>query len=377
MALSQDTLIYLELFLFANFSIIAFLHMVSRRREHKSLGWFVVTILEYVTYILFCLKGWVHTFHWIIPINLIAGFLMPIFVLIHVKTITGRLRIPRYVLFLVGIGSLSMVIIHLNAVVFSSDPTPYINRLVHAEQFPLSYLLSLVGIQLVDVICIVLMFREARDFKKRLRSSGMDHDKSMLNYLRNFNYGLVFMLTSCFLMMLLFSTKMAHYFLIPIGFYIFLTINSTLFSAIPKSSLKAHDNFLRTLGSSQLSEKISKPQVEAITAKIEEWFAKKQLFKNPKLTLDQASKKMGISSRELSLFLNNEQHMNFFEFVNFYRVQQAKRLLVSEDHKNYTLEAIGMDAGFSSRTSFYRAFKKFERISPNDYRKDQPFTNIQ
>lgn len=81
------------------------------------------------------------------------------------------------------------------------------------------------------------------------------------------------------------------------------------------------------------------------------------------------SSETGIPSHHISELLNIHYHKNFSEFVNEYRIKEAKKLLVSKNYYNRTISSIGFDVGFNSRTSFYRSFKKFVGSTPSVYQK--------
>lgn len=77
--------------------------------------------------------------------------------------------------------------------------------------------------------------------------------------------------------------------------------------------------------------------------------------------------KTGINVPTLSALINQEFGMNFNDFINQYRVAYFKTLLVQEEFHRWTLEALAYKAGFSSRTTFIRAFTKFASCSPSRY----------
>jgi AraC-like DNA-binding protein len=81
------------------------------------------------------------------------------------------------------------------------------------------------------------------------------------------------------------------------------------------------------------------------------------------------SQALGVTSHQLSQFLNQHYNKNFNNFVNGYRIEQAKKLLVDEPNRN-TL-AIALDVGFNSYSAFHAAFRKATRLSPAGYRKRQ------
>jgi len=70
----------------------------------------------------------------------------------------------------------------------------------------------------------------------------------------------------------------------------------------------------------------------------------------------------------ISQVLNDLMHIKFNDYLNQHRVEEVKRLLQKPAYANYTLSAIGLEAGFQSKASFNRSFKKYTGISPSAYR---------
>ncbi|WP_298425750.1 AraC family transcriptional regulator [uncultured Kordia sp.] len=92
-----------------------------------------------------------------------------------------------------------------------------------------------------------------------------------------------------------------------------------------------------------------------------------KLFLDNSLTLDVLSEELNLSRHHTSQLINEHFQVNFFEFVNNYRIDEAIKLL--QDHKNkLNINQIIYAAGFNNRTSFYNAFKKKTGISPRSYR---------
>lgn len=92
-----------------------------------------------------------------------------------------------------------------------------------------------------------------------------------------------------------------------------------------------------------------------------------QQFTNPNLTLEQISKELNISTSYLSQKIKANSGENFSTFINSLRIKKAKKILINNEYKNYTTTAIGLEAGFNSKSSFYRAFKKIEGCTPQEY----------
>lgn len=75
----------------------------------------------------------------------------------------------------------------------------------------------------------------------------------------------------------------------------------------------------------------------------------------------------GLSKHRISELLNKELGKNFYEILNEYRTKEAIRLFNNGKHMNFTLTYIGEMAGFNSRATFNRIFKKITNQTPSEY----------
>ena len=96
-------------------------------------------------------------------------------------------------------------------------------------------------------------------------------------------------------------------------------------------------------------------------------------FLNPDLTLLELADRLSVSANHLSQVINREMNKSFFDFVNEYRVQEAKRLLNSPQSVHLSIFGIALDAGFNSKSAFYNAFSKHLGMTPSGYRKQCEF----
>ena len=138
--------------------------------------------------------------------------------------------------------------------------------------------------------------------------------------------------------------------------------------------LKQSDIFKRTA-----TEEISNGKDQKITGlllspdvslKIEKkllsYFAKEKPYLNPELSMSLLSEKLKIPKHHLTEVLNKNMKRNFFQFVNEYRVEEVKKYL--SDPKNpYSIEAIGYECGFNSKSTFFSVFKNITSQTPKEY----------
>ncbi|GAB5473840.1 MAG: hypothetical protein Mars2KO_19390 [Maribacter sp.] len=94
--------------------------------------------------------------------------------------------------------------------------------------------------------------------------------------------------------------------------------------------------------------------------------SKKEFFKKPNLTISDVAQELKIPSHSLSELINNSLNKSFPNLINEYRVEYAKMMILENDI--LTLEAIGNEAGFKSKSAFYRAFKKQLNMTPAAYK---------
>ena len=88
------------------------------------------------------------------------------------------------------------------------------------------------------------------------------------------------------------------------------------------------------------------------------------------LTLGQLARATDTPERELSALFGGSDDGNFYNFINRHRVQEARELLKSNAESRTSVEAIGLMAGFRSRSTFYEAFRKDTGKTPAQFRKD-------
>lgn len=113
-----------------------------------------------------------------------------------------------------------------------------------------------------------------------------------------------------------------------------------------------------------------------ITKRIGLLMVREKLYQEPELTLQQLADKLDIPAYQVSLAINEGMKVNFYELVNGFRVEEAKRLLLDPNSNNYTILSVGFEAGFNSKTTFNTVFKKFTGLTPTEYREKQKSSSI-
>lgn len=92
-------------------------------------------------------------------------------------------------------------------------------------------------------------------------------------------------------------------------------------------------------------------------------------FLDPEITLPKLAQALEIPTAHLSRVINEHLGRNFYEFVNHYRVEDAKRRLAGPDASQDKLITVALDCGFNSLATFNRVFKELGGRTPSEYRK--------
>jgi len=92
-------------------------------------------------------------------------------------------------------------------------------------------------------------------------------------------------------------------------------------------------------------------------------------YLEPELTIEQLSSKLSVRPKALSQVINESLQQNFFDFINRYRIEEAKHLLKAPPDKKMTVSEILYEVGFNSKSSFYTLFKKYTGLTPKDFQK--------
>ncbi|MBU0475614.1 MAG: helix-turn-helix domain-containing protein [Bacteroidetes bacterium] len=114
------------------------------------------------------------------------------------------------------------------------------------------------------------------------------------------------------------------------------------------------------------SEIVSENQKKEIISLLIELMEKQKIYRSPKIKLEILAKKMALPVNKLSQIINSEFNMNFSQFVNKYRIEEAIELL---KNSNRNFEDVFLEIGFYTRSTFNRAFKAHTGNTPSEYLK--------
>ncbi|MCR9252485.1 MAG: helix-turn-helix domain-containing protein [bacterium] len=107
-----------------------------------------------------------------------------------------------------------------------------------------------------------------------------------------------------------------------------------------------------------------------LTSRLEELMNKDKPYLNPKLDIDSLAQLADTRKHYLSQALNDQLKINFYDYVNGFRVEEFKNRSVDPSNSHLSILGIALDCGFNSKSSFNSIFKKREGLTPSEFKKN-------
>lgn len=138
---------------------------------------------------------------------------------------------------------------------------------------------------------------------------------------------------------------------------------------VPSVPFADHPPVLPAMPSAPAALKPEEPleNLQPLMEQVEAYMNRHKPYTNPSLTIHELSAKLKLQPYVLSKVINEGFEKNFFDFINYYRVEELKKRLDEPQFRHYTLLSLAYEVGFNSKTAFNRAFKKITQQTPSEY----------
>ena len=105
-----------------------------------------------------------------------------------------------------------------------------------------------------------------------------------------------------------------------------------------------------------------------IYSDLDKTMLEKRYYQDNTLTLQKLAQHLGTNRQYLSNYINQEKHETFYDYINDFRLTEAKAMLDGKGTDNqHSLEDISVMSGFNSYATFLRSFKKKYGQTPSQY----------
>lgn len=114
---------------------------------------------------------------------------------------------------------------------------------------------------------------------------------------------------------------------------------------------------------------LSQESALQILASITDKMQNEKLYRNFELSLEKLAEAVAAPKHHVSQVINEQIGMNFFDYVNSLRVEEAKHILAEVPKKEMNVIQVAYEVGFNNKVSFNNTFKKFTGVTPTEYRR--------
>ena len=94
----------------------------------------------------------------------------------------------------------------------------------------------------------------------------------------------------------------------------------------------------------------------------------RKIFIDQTISIERLSVLLNTSRHILSQVINEKMGQSFYDYINSYRIEEAKSLLKEPERQNHKIAFIAYEAGFNSLSTFNDVFKKMTGLTPSQYR---------
>lgn len=222
-----------------------------------------------------------------------------------------------------------------------------------------------------DLFCLFYFYLSLRLFfrvKKGMAGSYSNFKEKDFLWIKKFIYS--FLIVIILDLLLVFLAIFGGYNATELGFltmfFLVIAMMYLGYYGLTQSSIFLPD-FL--LNKAHTAKQMDSEEVIVLKRKVTHIIEEEKLYLLPDLTLRTLAERIHLSERKLSGLINDEMNTTFYDLINKYRVEEAKKRLKSSVYDKYTVVAIGDACGFNSKSSFYRIFKKETGLTPTQFKK--------
>jgi len=238
-------------------------------------------------------------------------------------------------------------------------------------QYPMSYIylyLRIIQSYIYFIVTINLLRQHEREMQNNASSALKEINLSWLKNLLYFNF---FIITNYIIWTYYMNYNYPDYQYLAddiVNFLILIVCITACYKGITQGNIFDTIGEIKSAGkykTSPLTENASTDYMHTLKKYLE----KEKVYRDNDLTMGKLASDLNIPSFYISQTLNQKLKLNFYDFINLYRIEEAKELLSSKEHSDKSILEILLLSGFNSKSVFNTFFKKQTGMTPSAYRK--------
>jgi len=249
----------------------------------------------------------------------------------------------------------------------------FFNRIFYNPPLPLRSMNMVLNLQ-VFLYCF-LCFRKVNRFEKTIRSLYSETQNISAQWIKQFVLLYVILNIIAIIPEMLLPDLLGFVILLPITMFIsfiYLAYNNATHKRLYDFHIQIEQLYSVSNIDESESPELNKTEIDPNVQLLTQVMITTKCYLNENLSLQTLSDITAIPNHKLSEIINKNWEMNFFDFVNSYRIEYSKQLILDPENNKYTIETIAQMSGFKNRSTFYSAFNKKTGMSPREFKNSHP-----
>lgn len=122
--------------------------------------------------------------------------------------------------------------------------------------------------------------------------------------------------------------------------------------------------------SKYLGSNLSSEEAQIILFELQKYMEAEKPFLESQLSIKDVAQALDVNTKKLSQVINEQFGLNFFNYINEYRVNEVKARIIAPEYEHLSVLGIALDCGFNSKSSFNSVFKRLTGKTPTDYKSE-------
>jgi AraC-like DNA-binding protein len=217
-----------------------------------------------------------------------------------------------------------------------------------------------------------LAFKVCYDFKRKSKDILSNITGTKVYYLQVLLWAFFSLNIFLLLASLFFDVLFVEYLLLPVSLIIL--HSSTVYYGFKNPAILSKDEFENNYSKNKdiietiipkSKATLTIDELSGLEEKIVNELKCNSIYKDTDISLAKMAQLLDIPTYKLSITINEKMNTTFYDLINSKRIDAS--LILLKDNNNFTIEAIALDVGFKSKSTFYRAFKKYKGTTPTNF----------
>lgn len=226
-----------------------------------------------------------------------------------------------------------------------------------------------IALPLQTLVYWILSLTRLRYHKKNIQKVSSSTTKIDLSWLQSFLFVLLLIMICWFNLVFFNLSDLTQFtpvlYLLSVFFLAYFSLQQKEIFDFNKADLQELANVIDQ--KKENPKRLSEERMQKLKKQLQALMDIEKLYLDNELNLPKLARHLNATSNDTSFIINDLYKDNFYNYINKYRIEEAKKLLLSKKYNQLNILGIAYESGFNSKTTFNTTFKKYTGHSPRDF----------